>query len=39
MRNDKPNLIVDLTLTFAVEVIEFCERLESKSFIKNNKFK
>ena len=30
MRNDKPNLIVDLTLKFAVDIIEFCEILESK---------
>lgn len=30
MRNDKPNLIVDLTFEYAVKVIEFCEMLESK---------
>lgn len=30
MRNDKENVIVDLTLKFAVAVIEFCEDLESK---------
>ena len=30
MRNDKENLIVDLTLSFALEIIEFCEILEEK---------
>ena len=30
MRNDKKNLIVDLSLDFALEIIEFCEVLEAK---------
>ncbi|MDD4971033.1 MAG: four helix bundle protein [Paludibacter sp.] len=30
MRNDKNNLIVNLTVEFALEVIEYCELLESK---------
>ena len=30
MRNDKSNLIVDLTIKFALEIIEYCELLESK---------
>lgn len=30
MRNDKENLIVDLTLDFALEIIEFSEILEEK---------
>ncbi|HWA36148.1 MAG TPA: four helix bundle protein [Cyclobacteriaceae bacterium] len=30
MRGDKDNLIVNLTLAFAIKVIEFCEVLESK---------
>lgn len=30
MRNDKDNLIVDLTLDFALEIIEFSEILEEK---------
>lgn len=29
MRNDKPNLIVDLTFEFALKIIEFSEELES----------
>ena len=28
MRNDKPNLIVDLSFKFAIEVIAFCDQLE-----------
>jgi four helix bundle protein len=28
MRNDRDNLIVNLTLKFAIEVVEFCEELE-----------
>ncbi|MFZ4724135.1 MAG: four helix bundle protein [Paludibacter sp.] len=28
MRNDKENLIVDLTLDFALDIIEYCETLE-----------
>jgi hypothetical protein len=30
MRDDKENIIVDLTLKFAVSIIEYCEDLESK---------
>lgn len=30
MRNDKENIIVDLTLKFAVAVIEYCEELENR---------
>lgn len=30
MRNDKPNLIVELTFEFSVQIIEFAELLESK---------
>jgi four helix bundle protein len=30
MRDDKENIIVDLTLKFAVSIIEYCEELESK---------
>lgn len=30
MRNDKDNLIVDLTLKFAINVVEFCEDLEAR---------
>ena len=30
MRNDKENLIVKLTIDFALEIIEYCELLESK---------
>jgi len=30
MRNDQKNLIVDLSLDFALDMIEFCEILESK---------
>jgi four helix bundle protein len=34
MRNDKPNLIVNLTFEYSVKIIEFCELLESrKKFI------
>ncbi|HEY4785171.1 MAG TPA: four helix bundle protein [Bacteroidales bacterium] len=34
MRNDKDNLIVKLTLEFALEIIEYCELLEEhKKFI------
>lgn len=29
MRNDKENLIVDLTLKFAVSIIDYCETLEA----------
>ncbi len=42
MRNDKPNLIVDLTFKFALNTIEFCDELEkhkkfpmSKQFFKS----
>lgn len=31
MRNDKPNLIVDLTFEFSVKIIEFAEILEKKN--------
>jgi four helix bundle protein len=30
MRNDKENVIVDLTLKFAIVIIEYCEELESR---------
>ncbi len=30
MRNDKPNVIVDLTFEFSLKIIEFSELLESK---------
>ena len=30
MRNDKPNLIVDLTFQFSLDIIEFTELLEQK---------
>ena len=30
MRNDKPNIIVDLTFEFSLKIIEFSELLESK---------
>jgi four helix bundle protein len=30
MRNDKPNLIVNLTFEYSVKIIELCELLESK---------
>lgn len=30
MRNDKNNLIVDLTFEYSVKIIEYCELLESK---------
>lgn len=30
MRNDKPNLIVDLSFKFALEVIAFCDEIEAK---------
>ena len=34
MRNDKPNIIVDLSFNFALEIIEFSELLEeNKKFI------
>jgi len=29
MRNDKANLIVDLTFEFALDIIEFAEELEA----------
>jgi len=29
MRNDKKNLIVEMSTQFSIEVIEFCERLNS----------
>ncbi len=28
MRNDKENLIVDLSLNFALDIIDYCEKLE-----------
>lgn len=30
MRNDKKNLIVDLTMEFALEIVSYCELLESE---------
>ena len=30
MRNDKKNVIVDLTLQFSLKIISYCEELESK---------
>ena len=30
MRNDKKNVIVDLTLQFSLKIIYYCEELESK---------
>ena len=34
MRNDKENLIVDLTLKFALEIIQYAENLEvNKKFV------
>jgi four helix bundle protein len=30
MRNDKENLIVDMTFQFSLDVIEFCDELELK---------
>ncbi len=30
MRNDKENVIIDLTFKFAIGVIDYCEELESK---------
>lgn len=30
MRNDRPNLIVDLSLEYAVQIIVFCEKLEEE---------
>ncbi len=30
MRNDKDNLIVNLTLRFAIQIVEFCDELEAK---------
>ncbi|MCF6213276.1 MAG: four helix bundle protein [Flavobacteriaceae bacterium] len=34
MRNDKQNLIVDLTIQFALNIIEYCELLETnKKFV------
>ena len=30
MRNDKPNIIVDLSFQFALDIIEFCESLEKQ---------
>ena len=30
MRNDKKKLIVDLTMEFALEIVSYCELLESK---------
>jgi len=30
MRNDKKNLIVDLTMEFALEIVSYCELLELK---------
>ncbi len=31
MRNDKENIIVQLSLKFAINVVDFCELLESKN--------
>ena len=37
MRNDKDNLIVNLTFEFAKEIISYCERLEAlKKFNLSN---
>nr|MBC7613658.1 four helix bundle protein [Pseudopedobacter sp.] len=37
MRNDKPNLIVDLTFQFALDVIKFVDELEiSRKFVFAN---
>lgn len=37
MRNDKDNLIVNLSLDFAVEIIDFCEELQSnRQFVISN---
>ncbi len=37
MRNDRSNLIVDLTFQFSLEIIEFCELLQSdKKFNLSN---
>lgn len=34
MRNDKDNLIIDLTFKFSILVLDFCEKLESqKKFV------
>jgi four helix bundle protein len=30
MRNDKENLIVNLTLQFAIKIVDFCDDLEAK---------
>jgi four helix bundle protein len=30
MRNDRSNVIVDLTFKFAISIVEYCEELESK---------
>jgi four helix bundle protein len=30
MRNDKPNLIVDLSFKFAVDVVNFCDEIEAR---------
>lgn len=29
MRNDRPNLVVDLSFTFALDVMSYCEKLEA----------
>ena len=37
MRNDKDNLIVNLTFKFALAIIDYCEQLESnRKFILSN---
>ncbi len=37
MRNDKENLIVNLSIDFALQIIEYCELLENKrKFIISN---
>lgn len=30
MRNDRSNIIVDLTFKFAISIVKYCEQLESK---------
>jgi four helix bundle protein len=30
MRNDRSNVIVDLTFKFAISIVKYCEKLESK---------
>lgn len=37
MRNDKENLIVSLTLQFALDIINYCDKLEeSRKFVVSN---